>query len=176
MDMLVVGMHGNGNVAMGGCTDIEYKTHFSAWAMLNSPLMIGCDIRNMSEATKKILLDRDILSINQDKGGRQPFLINTNGQSDDRSQMQIWVKHLDGGDLAIGLFNMSDYDQAPWFGFCDLGIDRSSQMALEITDLWEKKCIGVFHDLYRTFLPAHDCQMLRCKLVPARGNYTKPYC
>ena len=49
MDMLVVGMNGSGNVGVGGCTFEEYKTHFSFWAFMGSPLMIGCDIRNMTD-------------------------------------------------------------------------------------------------------------------------------
>lgn len=178
MDMLIVGMHGSGNVAMGGCSDLEYKTHFSAWAFLNSPLMLGCDVRNMSEETLKIVTNPRIIAINQDPAGRQSYLVGGNPNSDDRSQMQIWVKHLEGGDLAIGMFNMSDYDQAPWFPFCEVGIDRSAERALEITDLWEDKVEGVFLDHYRTWIPAHGCKVLRCKVVPlsADGLYTKPYC
>ena len=56
MDMLVVGMYGKGGneyISAGGCTDEEYQTHFSLWAMMNSPLMIGCDVRHMNEQTKK---------------------------------------------------------------------------------------------------------------------------
>lgn len=45
--MLIVGMHGKGHVGLGGCTAEEYKTHFSVWCMYGSPLIIGCDIRNM---------------------------------------------------------------------------------------------------------------------------------
>ena len=66
--MLVVGMYGKGNVALGGCTDEEYKTHFSLWCIMTSPLMIGCDIRNMNEATHKILANKEIIAINQDRG------------------------------------------------------------------------------------------------------------
>ena len=36
MDMLVVGMHGKGNVGVGGCTEVEYRTHFTIWAFFNS--------------------------------------------------------------------------------------------------------------------------------------------
>ena len=66
MDMLIVGMYGKSHnswiAAKGGCTTEEYKTHFSLWAMMNSPLMIGCDIRDMTEETKKILSDnRELL-------------------------------------------------------------------------------------------------------------------
>ncbi len=176
MDMLIVGMHGNGNVALGGCTDIEYKTHFSAWAMLNSPLMLGCDIRHMNEETKKIITHPAIIAINQDPAGRQPYLIGGNPASEDTSQMQIWVKHLEGGDLAVGMFNMTDSTQTPWFGLTDLGLDHSTGKALQITDLWEGKVLGSFRDIFRTRIEPHDCKMLRCKLVPADGHYTKPYC
>ena len=59
-----MGMNGKGNVGVTGCTTEEYKTHFSLWALLNSPLMIGCDIRNMDEDTKKILMNKEVLKIN----------------------------------------------------------------------------------------------------------------
>ena len=66
IDMLVVGMEGRGNVGFAGCTAEEYRTHFSLWAMLNSPLMIGCDIRSMSPETKETLLNPEIIAVNQD--------------------------------------------------------------------------------------------------------------
>ncbi len=170
MDMLVVGMYGKGNVGFGGCNDVEYRTHFSAWAMLNSALILGCDVRNMSPEALKIVTNRDVIAINQDAAGRQPYLLCADPDSDDNSQLQVWVKHLDGGDLAIGIFNMSDYTQSPWFGFDELGLDPSSGMALVITDLWEGKELGKFIDYYRTTIEPHDCRMLRCKLVPADGG------
>ena len=40
MDMLIVGMHGKGNVGMSGLTDDEYRMHFALWALFSSPLMI----------------------------------------------------------------------------------------------------------------------------------------
>ena len=176
MDMLIVGMHGKGNVAVGGCTDTEYKTHFSAWAMLNSPLMIGCDIREMSDVTKSILTNRAILEINQDAAGRQPYLISGDKNSDNKNQMYIFAKHLEGGDIAIGMFNMTDSVQRPWFGLADIGLDHTAGRALEITDLWEGKSIGKFYDIFRTRIEPHDCKMLRCKVVRADGDYTTPYC
>ena len=66
MDMLVVGMYGKGNVGLSGCNDVQYRTHYSIWALFGSPLMIGCDIRNMNEETKKILENKELIAINQD--------------------------------------------------------------------------------------------------------------
>ncbi len=46
MDMMVVGMRGKGNVGLEGLNDDQYLLHFfSVWALLGSPLFIGCDLR-----------------------------------------------------------------------------------------------------------------------------------
>ena len=66
MDMLVVGMNGQGHVGLQGCDFAEYRTHFSLWAFFASPLMIGCDIRHMDEQTRTILMNKEVLAINQD--------------------------------------------------------------------------------------------------------------
>ncbi len=43
--------------------DVEYQTHFVLWAMMGSPLIIGCDIRAMSNQTKALLTSNDIIAI-----------------------------------------------------------------------------------------------------------------
>ena len=111
MDMLVVGMHGKGDNAevlgkvVGGCTDTEYKTHFALWAMKNSPLMIGCDVRKMTPETAEILMNEDIIAINQDLECRGPYCIR---QWNNPEKVFALVKPLCGGDYAIGMFNFSD--------------------------------------------------------------------
>jgi len=49
MDMLVVGLRGKtgnpGGMPGTGCTDAEYRTHFSVWTMMASPLLAGNDVR-----------------------------------------------------------------------------------------------------------------------------------
>lgn len=34
LDMLIVGMHGKGNVGIGGCSDEQYLQHFAMWHSL----------------------------------------------------------------------------------------------------------------------------------------------
>ncbi|MEG2003599.1 MAG: glycoside hydrolase family 27 protein, partial [Clostridia bacterium] len=160
MDMLVVGMHGKGNVALGGCTLDEYKTHFSIWSMFQSPLMIGCDIRSMDDEIKSVLTNKQIIEINQDVAGRQAYLAcNTWGSV-------VWAKHLEGGDIVLGMFNMNDDDAYPFIPFTSLGLNRTTGVDLEIYDIWENKNLGIFKDVYRsTCVKPHACRMLRCKLI-----------
>ena len=166
MDMLVVGMHGNGNVALGGCSDEEYRTHFSLWAMLNSPLLIGCNVREMSNETKEILLNKEVIRINQDPACRQPFIC---GKYWDHDGVQMWAKFLDGGDIAIGFFNMLDSETYPWICLDAVGINRTTGRALEFTDVWTGENVGTFDQTFRpSAIPAHGCRLYRCKVVNAK--------
>lgn len=115
MDMLVVGMHGGSNDdfigSIGGCTDTQYKTHFALWAMMGSPLMIGCDIRKATQETKDILLNRDLIAINQDVESRGAYRVRVEPQWFHEDEAFVLVKVLSNGDLAIGLFNLSDQNR-----------------------------------------------------------------
>lgn len=160
MDMLVVGMHGKGNVGVGGCTEVEYRTHFTIWAFFNSPLMIGCDIRNMSEETKAILMDKDIIAVNQDPAGRQPY------QAIAHPDYPVWAKHMDNGDIVLAYFNLGEHNFNQFVTWADIGIERSSGVKLELTDLWSKQNLGIF-DTGIEFgaVEPHGCRILRCRVV-----------
>ena len=47
-------------------TDAEQRAHFSLWAMLAAPLLAGNDVRSMSDATREILTNRDVIAVDQD--------------------------------------------------------------------------------------------------------------
>lgn len=163
MDMLVVGMNGKGNVALTGCTFEEYKTHFTLWALFNSPLMIGCDVRNMTDETKTILLNKDVIAINQDPACRQAYVI----ESDNwwAGRVYMIAKRLDDGDLAIGVFNMGDNLEGPNFQLDSIGLGYATGKKLVWRELWTGEtgeCVDVmrFHNLQ-----PHACRLFRCKIV-----------
>ena len=170
MDMLIVGMYGNGNVGLTGCTDTEYKTHFSLWALLGSPLMIGCDIRSMNDATKKILMNKDVIAINQDKAYNQPYSVAEPLRfSDDyKNEWPIYVKLLENGDFAIGMFNFTD---DPTNMYCCnlkldlLGLSESTGKTLLLTDLWNGEQTKVKNGLHIVEIEPHDCRLYRAKVV-----------
>jgi alpha-galactosidase len=167
MDMLIVGIYGGSNNGwighiQGGCTDTEYKTHFSLWALMGSPLMIGCDVRNANQTAKNILLNRDILAINQDIECRgvyrlEPDWFNT-------EEVFILVKTLSTGELAIGFFNLSDEQKALSVSFWDLGLPYSSGISLSLYDCWAHEDMGTYQQQAAPIVPAHDCVVVRAKL------------
>ncbi len=58
-------------VGNGGMTDAEYISHFSLWAISKAPLLIGCDVSNMSAATVATLTNPEVIAVNQDPLGVQ---------------------------------------------------------------------------------------------------------
>jgi alpha-galactosidase len=89
-------------VGNGGMTTEEYRTHFSLWCMLASPLMAGNDLQKMTPETKSILLNKEMIAIDQDSLGRQATCYRDNGN------YQIWVKTLSNNEKAVCLLNTSD--------------------------------------------------------------------
>jgi hypothetical protein len=106
-------------VGNGGMTTEEYKTHFSLWCMLASPLLAGNDLQNMTPETKSILLNKEIIEIDQDSLGRQATLYRDNGD------YQIWVKALKNNEKAICLLNTSDEKKSVLVDFALLAQIRS---------------------------------------------------
>ena len=169
MDMLVVGMNGSGHVGLAGCTDTQYKTHFSFWAFMGSPLMIGCDIRSMTEETAKILKNKELIAINQDRGYRQPFSVggSFNFQWGDVENSFVWAKLLENGDIAIGMFNLSNDSRNMYFTLPDLSLTRSCGRKLELKDLWTGEVCYTEGDKFMTQVDGCDCRVYRARLVKA---------
>ena len=58
-------------VGNDGMTDAEYISHFSLWAISKAPLIIGCNVLNMSAATLATLTNPEVIAVNQDSLGVQ---------------------------------------------------------------------------------------------------------
>lgn len=57
-------------VGNGGMTTAEYTAHFALWSLLKAPLLIGCDLNNLSPDTMGILGNDEIIAIDQDPLGK----------------------------------------------------------------------------------------------------------
>ena len=63
-------------VGNGGMTNDQYQSHFALWAVLKAPLLIGCNLKNMTKVTMDILGNDEIIALNQDPLGKQAALLN----------------------------------------------------------------------------------------------------
>ncbi|MCW5941688.1 MAG: glycoside hydrolase family 27 protein [Fimbriimonadaceae bacterium] len=166
-DMMVVGMYGKGNVGAGGCSDSEYLCHFALWCLLASPLMIGCDVRAMNDATLSLLANPGLLRISQDSLGVQARRIAPEKDEWDWSDFPVFAKPLADGTIAVGLFNLSDGDGCNRMGVAweTLGLD--THRACLVSDAISGETIGEFRGSYSERVPKHDARVLL--LTPVLG-------
>jgi alpha-galactosidase len=146
-----------------GMTTSEDRAHFSMWCMLASPLIAGNDIRYMSDETKKILTNREVIAINQDSLGIQGFRYTV------KDSIEIWAKPLMHGSWAICFLNRSMKPQKVEFDWSkNIIIDDFAKRELntaktkyKIRNLWTKKNIGTTGKQIVGEIPSHDVLMLR---------------
>ena len=161
MDMLIVGMYGKGYVGLEALNYVQYKTHFSIWALLASPLMIGCDIRNMNIETFKILTNKDLIKINQDSDCRQVYkLINIWNDN-----IKAYARNLENGDIAVGFFNFSDESGVVRLNIEELGLPESTGKTLYMHNVWEDETVTVKNGIFMHDIATHDCLVYRCMVV-----------
>ncbi len=67
-------------IGNGGMTSTEYRTHMSLWSILAAPLLAGHDVRTMSDDTKEILTNKEVIAIDQDKLGKQGVRVRQDGE------------------------------------------------------------------------------------------------
>ena len=142
-DMLEIG---NGHM-----TDDEYRTHMSLWALVASPLLAGNDIRTMSDATKAILLNKEVIAIDQDPLGKQASPVK-NGD------LETWVKPLAGGALAVGVVNLGSAPAQATVNSSDLQLRGPVKKA---RDLWAHKDVKFTGGAYNATVPSHGVLLLR---------------
>jgi len=128
-DMLVVGKVGWGpQLHPTRLSPNEQYTHISLWAMLASPLLIGCDMTQLDEFTYSLLTNDEVLDINQDPLGKQASRLVQNGS------LEIWVKELADGSKAVGLFNRGLFAAPLTVNWKDLNINGS----YIVRDIWSQ--------------------------------------
>lgn len=132
-DMLVVGLHGesgpSGDQGGSGATNTEYQSQMSLWSLMAAPLMISNDIRHMDEATRAILTNKDIITIDQDPLGKQASRVIN------EDDWQVFVKPLADGTYAVGILNTAEKKRKFKRNLSAIQIDGK----FKLFNVWSKK-------------------------------------
>ncbi|KAI6028988.1 glycoside hydrolase family 27 protein [Pisolithus marmoratus] len=131
MDMLEIG---NGNL-----TYEESKTHFTAWALMKSPLLIGTDLETATNQTIEILTNREIIAINQDQvvgTSVSPFRwgINPDYISNNTYPAQYWSGESQNGTVFM-LINTLSESATMFFNLTESPWIRAGRQ-YSVRDLW----------------------------------------
>ena len=153
-DMMIVGQQ----YSFGGdhetyLTPNEQYTHVSIWTMVGSPLLIGCDLTKMSDFTRALLVNDEVIAISQDRLGKVAKRIrHTDAES-------VWVRPLANGDLAVALLNRYPLSREIKVTFDELGL----RGAHYLRDCWTGTCEGRHGGYYAVTVPPHATKLIRIK-------------
>lgn len=154
-------------VGNGGMTNTEYKTQFSIWAILAAPLIAGNDLRHMTETTRKILTNKEVIAVDQDPAGIEGYKIADNGDQ------EVWVKPLSDGSYAVVLLNRGIGEVFMTTTVEKVGLTKAP--SYKVVNLWANLWTGSFqgrhrhrgpesyitNDLIRAWVPSHGVMMFR---------------
>ncbi|KAI0750591.1 glycoside hydrolase [Irpex lacteus] len=159
MDILEVG---NGNL-----TYDESKTHFTAWALMRSPLLIGTNLSAITPEALSILTNHEILAINQDSvegTSISPFRwgINPDWTYNKTHPAQYWSGKSQNGTVFM-LINTLDEPADLTFRLVESPWIRAGRQ-YSVRDLWTHTDNGTaVRNITATAVPPHGVVALLLK-------------
>jgi alpha-galactosidase len=143
-------------VGNGGMTADEYRTHISLWSLLRAPLIAGNDIRTMTDETKSILLNPEVIAIDQDPDALPVQRMTPQGSS------EILIRPLANEAVVVGLFNRGESPITLGFRWDSLHLSADlGGKALEARDLWKHEVVPITGDSYSASVPPHGVVLVR---------------
>ena len=158
-DMMIVGQQYS-----FGCdhttflTPNEQYTHVSLWAMLGSPLLIGCDLAAMDAFTKSLLVNDEVIAVSQDRLGKTARRIRHNDAE------SVWIRPISGGFTAVAMVNRYPFAREIKVPFQEIGLDGECW----VKDLWMQKCEGKHSGFYVVTIPSHATKLVKMRPVDCR--------
>ena len=151
-------------VGNGGMTDTEYRSHFSLWAMMAAPLLIGSDLRTATPATLNILTNHDLIAVDQDPLGRAGRVVRAGGGT------HVLAKPLSNGDMAVALFNENDAEATISTDLREIGLGAATY---SVRDLWTKSVDTTASSL-SALVPSHGTVVYRLSRLSSPPAGTTP--
>ena len=153
-DMMIVGQQFSfGSDHPTYLTPNEQYTHVSLWAMVGSPLLIGCDLTTMDDFTKNLLMNDEVIAVSQDRLGKTARRIrHTDAES-------VWTRPLSKGFTAVALVNRYPFAREIKVSFAELGLSGECW----VKDLWRQKCEGKHSGFYVAEVPAHATKLVKMR-------------
>ncbi len=155
-------------VGNGSMTIAEYTSHFSLWALLNSPMLLGNDLRAIPADVLTIIRNAEVIAVNQDWGGSQGRKIRDFGET------EVWAKPMADGSVATVLLNRTGATATITTSAAELGLGGSSGYSLR--NLWSG-AVSSSPGTVSASVPSHGVAMFRVTrtgtmaAAPANGTY-----
>jgi len=153
-DMLIVGLDGKSADLVGaGASNVEYRSHFTLWAIENSPLLASADLRMLDRYTLETFTNPEIIALNQDRLGKPAQRVRS------KDGLEVFAKELSDGSWAVALLNRGSTTEDMTFSVHkDLNL---GWVKYTVRDLWKHKDMGEFEIPYTAEVISHETRVFR---------------
>jgi alpha-galactosidase len=160
LDMLEVGN--------GVFTTPEEQTHFSLWAILKSPLVIGAALKDaytsIPQASLAILKNKDIIGYNQDSlGVAASFKRRWTEEG-----YEVWTGPLSGNRMVVALTNLETVSRSLTLDLPVVGVQKAGS----IKDIWNGVTVNNVLTSYTAQVAAHGTLLLELGNLTSTGSYS----
>ena len=162
-DMLCTGLHATGKSSNdlcggtgAGMTDDEYATQFALWCMWSSPMALSFDPskNTLTDADFKLLRNKELIALNQDRMGQQGDLIS------EADNLVVFAKDCENGDVALSVTNMSSSEKQATFDFTAIpALDPTKTYT--VRDVMENAEAGEATGTFTTDVRKHATRVFR---------------
>lgn len=162
-DMLCTGLHATGKSSNdlcggtgAGMTDDEYATQFALWCMWSSPMALSFDPskNTLTDADFKLLRNKELIALNQDRMGQQGDLIS------EADNLVVFAKDCENGDVALSVTNMSSSEKQATFDFSAIpALDPTKTYT--VRDVMENTEAGEATGTFTTDVRKHATRVFR---------------
>jgi alpha-galactosidase len=152
-DYLLIGYLSNwkGQVVPTPLTPNEQYTHLSLWCLVAAPLIFSGDLTRMDDFTLSLLTNDEVIEVDQDVLGKPGKRVSKRGD------LEVWMKDMEDGSKAVGLFNRGEGQPEVIAEWTDLSIKGQQK----VRDLWRQKDVGLFDGRFGAAVPRHGVVLVR---------------
>jgi alpha-galactosidase len=140
-----------GGTAETPLTPNEQYAHVSLWALVAAPLIFSGDITRLDDFTLSLLTNDEVIEVDQDSLGKPGRRVAKDGD------LEVWVREMEDGSKAVGLFNRGEGLAEVTALWADVGVQGGQR----VRDLWRQKDLGVFTDAFKALVARHGVVMVR---------------
>jgi alpha-galactosidase len=133
----------------------EQYTHVSLWSLLAAPLIFSGDVTRLDDFTLGLLTNDEVIEVDQDPLGRPGRRASKEGD------LEVWVRDLEDGSKAVGLFNRGKSIAEVSAAWSDLGISGKQR----VRDLWRQQDLGTADGAFKAYVARHGVVLVRIRPI-----------
>ena len=105
----------------------------------------------LDDFTLGLLTNDEIIDVDQDPLGKPGYRVSKTGD------IEIWVRELEDGSKAVGLFNRGEGLATVTADWADLGVTGPQR----VRDLWRQQDLDVYDGAFTGYVARHGVMMIR---------------